>query len=104
MLPAPEEVVFRMRQAILDGEHWFEALLDGVSRWRVPEETIGNRHYQYLIHGEAFDWLLLAERLLDDVSFDAARHEGQSVRIDRAYVDARLEALSQNEDLSRFIL
>ncbi len=44
------------------------------------------------------------ERLLDDVSFDAARHEGQSVRIDRAYVDARLEALSQNEDLSRFIL
>ena len=44
------------------------------------------------------------ERLLDDVSFDAARHEGQSVRIDRAYVDARLETLSQNEDLSRFIL
>jgi ATP-dependent HslUV protease ATP-binding subunit HslU len=44
------------------------------------------------------------ERLLDDVSFDAARHEGQSVRIDRDYVDARLQALSQNEDLSRFIL
>jgi hypothetical protein len=67
MLPAPEEVVFRMRQAILDGDHWFEALLDGVARWRIPEEQIGTRLFRYLIHGEAFDWLLLAERLLDEV-------------------------------------
>jgi ATP-dependent HslUV protease ATP-binding subunit HslU len=44
------------------------------------------------------------ERLLDDVSFDAARLEGQTVRIDTAYVDTRLQALSQNEDLSRYIL
>ena len=67
MLPAPDEVVFRMRQAIRDGEHWFEALLDAVARWRSPEETIGTRTYRYLLHGEAFDWLLLAERLLDEV-------------------------------------
>ena len=66
LLPAPEEVVFRMRQAILDGEHWFEALLDGIARWRTAEERIGSRRFQYLIHGEAFDWLLLAERLLDE--------------------------------------
>ncbi len=44
------------------------------------------------------------ERLLDDVSFDAGRLEGQTVLIDAAYVDARLQALSQDEDLSRFIL
>lgn len=36
--------------------------------------------------------------------FDAARHEVQIVRIDRDYVDARLKALSLDEDLSRFIL
>ena len=66
LLPAPEEVVFRMRQAILDGDHWFEALLDGIARWRTPAEQVGSRHFQYLIHGEAFDWLLLAERLLDE--------------------------------------
>ncbi len=41
------------------------------------------------------------ERLLDEVSFDAAKLDGQSVRIDAAYVDARLAALSHNEDLSR---
>jgi ATP-dependent HslUV protease ATP-binding subunit HslU len=44
------------------------------------------------------------ERLLDEVSFDAAKLEGQTVHIDAAYVDARLSALSHDEDLSRFIL
>ncbi|RSZ44008.1 MULTISPECIES: ATP-dependent protease ATPase subunit HslU [unclassified Variovorax] len=44
------------------------------------------------------------ERLLDEVSFDATRLEGQSIRIDAAYVDQRLAALSHDEDLSRFIL
>ena len=44
------------------------------------------------------------ERLLDEVSFDAAKLEGQSIRIDAAYVNERLAALSQDEDLSRFIL
>ena len=44
------------------------------------------------------------ERLLDDISFDAARLHGQTVVIDAAYVDARLKELSNNEDLSRYIL
>ncbi|SDO91672.1 ATP-dependent HslUV protease ATP-binding subunit HslU [Rhodoferax sp. OV413] len=44
------------------------------------------------------------ERLLDDVSFDAARLAGQTVVVDAAYVDARLKELSKNEDLSRYIL
>jgi ATP-dependent HslUV protease ATP-binding subunit HslU len=44
------------------------------------------------------------ERLLDDVSFDAASMHGQTVEIDAPYVDTRLAELSQNEDLSRYIL
>ncbi|MET3914451.1 ATP-dependent HslUV protease ATP-binding subunit HslU [Variovorax sp. OAS795] len=44
------------------------------------------------------------ERLLDEVSFDATRIEGQTIHIDAAYVDERLAALSHDEDLSRFIL
>jgi ATP-dependent HslUV protease ATP-binding subunit HslU len=44
------------------------------------------------------------ERLLDDVSFEATRLEGQTVTVDAAYVDARLADLSRNEDLSRYIL
>ena len=66
-LPAPDETILRMRQAVLAGEHWFEALLDAIGRWRLPEETIGERNYRYLVLGEAFDWLLLAERLLNEM-------------------------------------
>ena len=44
------------------------------------------------------------ERLLDDVSFDAAHMSGQTVHIDAAYVNTRLGELSQDEDLSRYIL
>jgi ATP-dependent HslUV protease ATP-binding subunit HslU len=44
------------------------------------------------------------ERLLDEVSFDAASLAGQTVRIDAEYVDTRLGELSQDEDLSRYIL
>jgi ATP-dependent HslUV protease ATP-binding subunit HslU len=44
------------------------------------------------------------ERLLDDVSFDAADLGGRTIRIDAAYVDERLKELAANEDLSRYIL
>lgn len=44
------------------------------------------------------------ERLLDDVSFEATRMEGQAVTVDAAYVDVRLKELSRDEDLSRYIL
>ncbi|KJS71005.1 MAG: ATP-dependent protease ATP-binding subunit HslU [Comamonadaceae bacterium BICA1-1] len=44
------------------------------------------------------------EHLLDEVSFDAARLSGTEVAVDAAMVDARLAALSRNEDLSRYIL
>ena len=32
----------------------------------LPEETVDGRHFAYLIGGEAFDWLLLAERLCEE--------------------------------------
>lgn len=44
------------------------------------------------------------ERLLDEVSFDATQLAGQTIRVDAAYVDARLGELSRDEDLSRYIL
>ena len=44
------------------------------------------------------------ERLLDEVSFDAPEMGGREVVIDAAYVRARLEAILQDEDLSRYIL
>ncbi len=57
------EVVSRLRRAILGGKHWYLALLEAISLWTITEEDYQGRHYRYLIAGEAFDWLLLAERL-----------------------------------------
>ena len=44
------------------------------------------------------------EKLLEDVSFETARHSGTPVLIDAAYVDSRLKELAQSEDLARFVL
>lgn len=44
------------------------------------------------------------ERLLDEVSFNAANLAGQTIMVDASYVESRLAELSQNEDLSRYIL
>ena len=65
---APDEVIARLREDLAAGQPWVAALLDAVKRWRVPHEVVDGRHYYYLIGGEAFDWLLLAERLLDAVA------------------------------------
>ena len=46
----------------------------------------------------------MMERLLDEVSFEAANLSGQTLVVDGAYVDARLGELSRDEDLSRYIL
>ena len=44
------------------------------------------------------------ERLLDTLSYEAPDRDGQSVAIDRPYVDAHLGELVQDPDLSRYIL
>ena len=44
------------------------------------------------------------ERLLEEISFDAPDRDGDSVTIDEAMVRERLEELTKNTDLSKFIL
>ncbi|HRP76532.1 MAG TPA: ATP-dependent protease ATPase subunit HslU [Rhodocyclaceae bacterium] len=44
------------------------------------------------------------EKLLEEVSFDAGKAGIDKVLVDAAYVDERLEALSQREDLARYVL
>jgi len=63
--------------------------------WQVNERTenIGARRLYTVM-----------ERLLEEVSFDAAKRSGEAVVIDAAYVDARLKELAASEDLSRYVL
>jgi len=75
---------------------------DGIARiaeiaWQVNERTenIGARRLHTVM-----------ERLLEDASFSAADSSLQNatLTIDASYVDNQLEELSQDEDLSRYIL
>lgn len=61
------EAIEHLKRCVASGKHWFLALLEAIGLWTSPEETLGGRDYRYLIGGEAFDWLLLAERLLKEV-------------------------------------
>jgi len=73
---------------------------DGIRRlaqiaWSVNERTenIGARRLYTVM-----------ERLLEEVSFTAGQFAAQTIAVDGAYVDKRLAELSQNEDLSRYVL
>jgi hypothetical protein len=52
-----------LKEAVAGGKHWYLALLGAIGLWASAEEKYNDRTYIYLIDGEAFDWLLLAERL-----------------------------------------
>jgi ATP-dependent HslUV protease ATP-binding subunit HslU len=56
-------------------------------------ENIGARRLQTVM-----------ERVLDDISFSAPDRNGDTVKIDAAYVQKHVGDLAKNADLSRFIL
>ena len=89
----------------------YQALLatEGVALEFTPEGITRLAHIAYDVNERtenigARRLSTVMERLLDEVSFDAANRAGQTVVIDAAYVNERLQSLSQDEDLSRFIL
>ncbi len=89
----------------------YQALLatEGVTLEFTPEGVTRLAHIAYEVNERtenigARRLSTVLERLLDEVSFEAARLQGQTVVVDAAYVDARLDVLSRDEDLSRYIL
>lgn len=69
------QVVEGLGRAVESGRPWADALLEAVGLWTAPEEEYEGRRFVYLIQGEAFDWLLLAERLLLEVPSAAPEPE-----------------------------
>jgi len=56
-----------LKSAIAEGKNWYVAVLEAIRLWSSPEEDYEGRHYQYLVGNEAFDWLVLAERLCEEL-------------------------------------
>ncbi len=69
------EAISHLKGAVAAGKPWYIALLETVGVWSSSEETRNGRRYRYLIGGEAFDWLLLAERLCEEIADAVPRHE-----------------------------
>ncbi|MGD9670902.1 MAG: ATP-dependent protease ATPase subunit HslU [Hyphomicrobiaceae bacterium] len=70
-----------------------DSLADMAVAVNASVENIGARRLQTVI-----------ERVLEEISFEASDKSGQTVRIDKAYVEARIGDLARNADLSKFIL
>lgn len=71
----------------------FEAMADVAYRVNQTTQNIGARRLHTIL-----------ERLLEDLSFEAPYGEDRRVVIDAAVVRGKLEAITQSEDSSRFIL
>jgi len=61
------QAIKRLKSSIAEGKNWYVALLEATRLWSSPEEDYNGRHYQYLVDNEAFDWLVLAERLCEEL-------------------------------------
>jgi hypothetical protein len=64
---ADREAILHLRQAVCTGKNWYVALLEAIGLWGSADELHDGRYYRYLIGGEAFDWLCLAERLSQEI-------------------------------------
>jgi ATP-dependent HslUV protease ATP-binding subunit HslU len=101
ILTGTDACLTRQYQALLKTENVDLAFReDGVKRlaeiaYAVNEKTenIGARRLYTVV-----------ERLLEEISFEASKRDGESVNIDAAYVDARLKDLALSEDLARYVL
>ncbi|MBI2303434.1 MAG: hypothetical protein HYU86_01630 [Chloroflexi bacterium] len=97
-VPGDEEAVAQFKRDIAGGKHWFVALLAAMNQWRSPQENWCGRDYCYLVGGEAFDWLLLAERLCETV--DGAVPEDEKMSL---LFQGRLPIEMETQELCRLM-
>ncbi len=101
ILTEPEANLIRQHQALLAtegvtlnfSEDAIDALADAAQAVNGAVENIGARRLQTVL-----------EKVVEEISFNAADRSGETVDIDAAYVDLRIGDLAKNADLSRFIL
>jgi ATP-dependent HslUV protease ATP-binding subunit HslU len=101
ILTATDACLVRQYEALLDTEQVrLDFRADGIKRlaeiaFSVNErqENIGARRLYTVM-----------ERLLEDVSYNAAKLENASIVIDAAYVDTRLSGIAGDDNVSRYIL
>lgn len=87
----PEQGVVAFRQALEASQPWYASLLEVVARWVAPDEVVDGVPYRYLIAGEAFDWLRLAQRLVDSARDQIPGDEAEQLLLHGLPPDGRSE-------------
>jgi len=101
ILTGTDACLVRQYEALLATEGVaLEFTPDGVSRLAQIAFTINERTEN--IGARRLHTVM--EKLLEDISYEAASQGAQRAVIDSAYVDQRLADLAQNEDLARYVL
>ncbi len=101
ILTEPENALIKQYAALLASEQvTIEFTPDGIAEIAATatlvneqSENIGARRLYTIL-----------EKLLEDLLFDASERAGTAVAIDGAFVRAKLSAIAQNRDLSKYIL
>jgi ATP-dependent HslUV protease ATP-binding subunit HslU len=101
ILTEPEASLMKQYVALLDTENvtlaftseGIAAIAEIAAHVNATVENIGARRLQTVM-----------ERVLDDISFSATERGGERISVDGEYVRSRVEGLSRDQDLSRFIL
>ena len=93
-LPAQYKALIGTEDVTLDiAEDAIAEVAKIAARVNESVENIGARRLQTVM-----------ERLLEDISFEAEDHAGETITIDAAYVRERLDDLAGDTDLSKYIL
>ncbi len=86
-----EPAITHLKDALSQGDNWYVALLESIGLWKKAKESWNGRSYAYLIAGEAFDWMLLAERLCEAVP-DLIPSEERDALLFRGHAPINLSA------------
>ena len=86
------EAMLHLQDALRSGACWYEAMLEAMALWTLPEEVYRDREYRYLVQGEAFDWLVLAERLCAGLELAGLAHHIPAEERERLLFHGRLPA------------
>ncbi len=76
--PVTELLVELEMNLIARPDDWKQLVLETVGQWPEASEVRGDQTLQYLIGGEAFDWRLLAARILESVENGPGREDWES--------------------------
>jgi hypothetical protein len=90
------EAIDFLKREVVGGKDWYLSLLGAIGLWASAEEFYNGRTYVYLIDGEAFDWLLLAERLTDTIK-PFVPEEAREIMLFRGLPPQNLEASKVKE-------